>query len=110
MIGEKREDVTVSAQDVFGKTLQSLLRSHFYEDSGSGSVEGAQSLNKLNRRSDLLAEEVENLRQCVRPRRIELAGDIRYYRHVGRLQPQALHHPTQRFAGLSNDRGMERVA
>ena len=49
-----------------------------------------QALHELHRRSDLLREKIQHLRDNIRPVGIKLAIDVGDDRHLRRLQVQAL--------------------
>ena len=71
---------------IFGESLQRFLRAHLDEHTRAGIVQRSQPFDELHRRSDLLAPDVQHLGHDIRPRRIELAVDVRDDRDPRRLQ------------------------
>src|ERR1700746_2312672 len=73
MIGKKRKHIAAVSEDILGKSLQRFLRSNFHKDPRASVVERAQSLDELHGGSDLFGQEIQHLRDNVRPGGIELA-------------------------------------
>ena len=107
MVGEQRNHVATFAKHFFGKSLQRLLRSDFDKDARARVVKRLQALHKLHRRRNLLREQVQHLRNNIRPRGIKLAIHVGNDRYARRLQVQVRQHLAQRLAGRSDDRRVE---
>src|SRR5271165_500108 len=110
MIREHRNDVAAIAEHFLGKSLQRLLRSDLDEDARPSFVQCLQALYKLHRRSDLLREEVQHLRNNIRTGGIKLPVNVGDDWHAGWLYMQVGQHLTQWFASGSDDRGVKSVA
>ena len=103
MIGEERNYIAALAEDIFGESLQSLLRSNFDKDPSSRFVERAQAFDELHGRGNLLREQVQHLRHNVGTCGIKLAIDIRDNGQARRFQMQAFQFLPQRFARWRHD-------
>ncbi len=90
--------------------MQRLFRSNLNKHARAGIVQRAEALNKLDRRRDLLRENVEHLWHSIRPHGIKLAVGVGDDGQTRRLQVQTLENLPQRFARSRYDRRVERVA
>ena len=110
MIGEQRNDAFALAQDVFHKTVQNSLGTHFDKEARAGGVERVESFDELHRRRNLLPQKADHLRNHARSHRIKFAGDIGDNRNGRRTEIHRAQNPGQRFAGRRHDSGVEGMA
>ncbi len=110
MIGENRKHIAAIAEHILGESLQRFFRTDFNEDARARVVECAQALHELHWRRDLLREDVQHLRNNVKPHGIKLAVRVGDNWQMRRFEMQALQNFPQRLAGSRHDRRVEGVA
>ena len=110
MIGGQRDHAVPVAQHIADHAGQGTLGTHFDEDACALGIEGLQPVDKLNRRGDLLAEQVDDLVDHAVAHGVELTADVADHRQHGVVQAERGQDALERFARRRHDGGVEGVA